>query len=63
MVSNIVRDLCREHAPSMRRLIDKLERHEREDVRAIATKLDLLFASPIAKILMHDIQTTKDIRY
>lgn len=59
MVSNIVRDLCREHAPSMRRLIDKLERHEREDVRSIATKLDLMFASPIAKILMHDRQTTK----
>ena len=58
-ISNLIRDLCKAPAPNMKRLISKLERHEREDVRSVATILDLMFASPISQILVYDRQIQK----
>lgn len=59
IISNLVRDVCKEPAPSMKRLIAKIGRHELSSVRSIATKLELLFSSPTAQILMYDRQTKK----
>lgn len=61
IISNLIRDLCKASAPNMKRLISKLERHEREDVRSVATILDLMFASPIAQILVYDRQIQKKV--
>lgn len=61
IISNLIRDLCKAPAPNMKRLISKLERHEREDVRSVATILDLMFASPIAQILVYDRQIKKKV--
>lgn len=61
IISNLIRDLCKAPAPNMKRLINKLERHEREDVRSVATILDLMFASPIAQILVYDRQIQKKV--